>query len=318
MKIDRENKTTMPDTTPAVKPATGAKAGLKWRTLSGLSAGAIVLGAAFFFPAVCVVALLALIAATAVLEFYRLLDVAGIPSFRVVGALAAIALVLSTGWSLVMKRSPITHVFEAEVFVLFITVIAVLLRQFPQKHNTQPLATVACTLLGILYVPMLFNFFTKLAFTWGESSPFATVSATGVALSIYLIVVVKVTDIGAYFTGRLFGRHKLIPRISPGKTWEGFIGGILTGLLTSLMFRAANGGCFGQAAWSWFDAVALGLLLSLIGTVGDLTESMLKRAAGAKDSGNIVPGMGGLLDVLDSLLFAAPALYFYVELVLKP
>ncbi len=300
------------------QPALGAKVGLKWRTLSGLSAGVIVLVSAFFLPSVCIIALLTLIAAAAILEFYRLLDVAGIPSFRVVGVLAAIALVLGTGWSLVVPRVLGVRVFEAEVFVLFITVTAVLLRQFPQKHNTQPLATVACTLLGILYVPMLFNFFTKLAFTWGESSPFATVSATGVALPIYLIVVVKVTDIGAYFTGRLFGRHKLIPRISPGKTWEGFIGGILTGLLTSLMFRAANGGCFGQVAWSWFDAVALGLLLPLIGTVGDLTESLLKRAAGVKDAGSMVPGMGGLLDVLDSLLFAAPALYYYVAFVLKP
>lgn len=293
-----------------------SKIGLKWRVTSGLTAGAIVLAAAFYLPAAGVVLLLAVIAAAATLEFYRLLDAAGIPSFRVVGALSAVTLVATTGWSLLAKNVHGMPAFEAEVLVLFLTVIAVLLRQFPQKHNTQPLATVACTLLGILYVPMLFNFFTKLALTWGETNAWRTVSATGVALPIYLIVVVKATDIGAYFTGMRLGRHKLIPRISPGKTWEGFAGGILSGLLTSLIFYFAGHGRLGLAEWSLIDAVTLGIMLPLLGTVGDLTESLLKRAAGAKDSGVVVPGMGGLLDVLDSLLFAAPALYFYVNLVL--
>jgi phosphatidate cytidylyltransferase len=307
-----------PTTSAAVPSTSRPRVGLKWRVASALAMGAVVLGAAFFLPAAGVVVLLVLIAVAAILEFYRLLDVAGIPSFRVVGALAAVALVAATGWSLVVRRAPGLPVFEAEIFVLFITVITVLLRQFPQKHNPQPLATVACTLLGILYVPLLFNFFTKLAFTWDPVSPGQIVSATGIALPIYLIVVVKATDIGAYFIGSRLGRHKLIPRISPGKTWEGFIGGILMGLLASVMYHAASGGRLGVVAWSRLDAVALGLLLPLIGTVGDLTESLLKRAAGAKDSGATVPGMGGLLDVLDSLLFAAPVLYFYVELVLMP
>ena len=285
---------------------------------SGIVFGALVLGAAFFLPAVLVVALLALIATVAVLEFYRLLDFAGIPGFRVVGALAAVALVSATGCSFLMRCGAKTPLFEAEILVMFIAVIAVLIRQFPQKNNTQPLATVACTLLGIFYVPLLFNFFTRLAFTWDDVAPFRTVPATGVALSLYLIVVVKLTDIGAFFTGRYLGRHKLIPRISPGKTWEGFVGGILVGLFTSVAFYVLGARRLGMVHWRWVDAIVLGLLLPLFGTVGDLTESMLKRASGAKDSGALVPGMGGLLDVLDSLLFTAPVLYFYVMLMIRP
>ena len=143
------------------------------------------------------------------------------------------------------------------------------------------------------------------------------VNATGRMLIIYLGFVVKMGDVGAYFAGRAFGRHKLLPRISPKKTWEGLFGGIAASVITSLVFFLCAGGRLGVVAMSWCDALLLGALLPVVGGVGDMFESLLKRAAGAKDSGTIIPGMGGILDVLDSLLFGAPVLYAYARLFLS-
>jgi phosphatidate cytidylyltransferase len=117
------------------------------------------------------------------------------------------------------------------------------------------------------------------------------------------------SDSGAYYTGRALGRHKLAPRISPGKTWEGAAGGMLASLLTAVL------------AHYWFFpelplriALPLAAAMNILGVLGDLTESALKRGAGAKDAAQILPGHGGLLDRLDSLLFNAPVLYYFGRL----
>ncbi len=276
---------------------------------------AAVVAAAYLAPSALICAVLAAIAGLALREFYHLLDLAGIPSFRVLGGVFSALLIAGT-WAAYSFRADFLA-GEQELIIMFSLVIAILVRQFPQKYNPQPLATMACTLLGLLYVPFLFNYFTKLAFAWGPVGWLEPADATGRWLVFYLIAVVKFTDIGAFVVGRRWGRHKLIPRISPAKTWEGFFGGILTGLIISLVFRWLLDGQFGAVVMAARDAVILGVLLPVIGTFGDLTESMLKRAANAKDSGQIVPGMGGLLDVLDSLLFAAPALFIYAKLFLS-
>lgn len=272
------------------------------------------IAAAFYLPSIGVCALLAGMASVALLEFYGLLNKAGIPSFRVVGVIAGVFMIVVT-WATLSGINGIgIKNADLEQLALFLTVIVLLIRLFPQKHNTQPLATVACTLLGVLYVPMLFNFFTKLAFTWGETSPLRPVSADGRILAFYLICVVKCTDTGAYFIGSRFGRRKLFPRISPAKTWEGFYGGVATGFLAGTIYFALFQDVFSALNVGWGKAAALSAILPFMGTVGDLTESMLKRAASVKDSDSIIPGMGGMLDVVDSLLFAVPAMYFFIKL----
>lgn len=284
---------------------------LHQRLISGPLILAAVVAAGYWAPSVSICIVLATIATLALLEFYHLLDLGGIPSFRIMGAVFSVALIAATWASYSLNRAFLAG--EQELVVMFSLVIAILVRQFPQKYNDQPLATMACTLLGFLYVPFLFNYFTKLAFSWEPTGWLGTANPSGRLLVFYLIAVVKFTDVGAFAVGSRWGRHKLIPRISPGKTWEGFFGGILAGLATSLVFRWIVGGQFGAVTLHVHDAIGLGLLLPVMGTFGDLTESMLKRAANAKDSSGIVPGMGGLLDVLDSLLFAAPALFIYVK-----
>jgi phosphatidate cytidylyltransferase len=122
------------------------------------------------------------------------------------------------------------------------------------------------------------------------------------------------SDSGAYIVGSLIGRHKMIPRISPGKTWEGFGGAIVVSTLASLVFVHFLGDR--MPAMTTMHAIILGVVLSSTAVIGDLIESLFKREAGVKDSGNFFPGIGGILDLLDSLLFNAPIMYLYLRHVL--
>ncbi len=150
--------------------------------------------------------------------------------------------------------------------------------------------------LGILYVPLLLNFLCPLGF-W-PSNP-------GWGDLIYVLAVTKFTDVGAYVIGSTLGRTKLAPKLSPGKTWEGFLGGVTVGFSCNAALVAWWG-----AAWMpWSEAILCGLLLPVLGSAGDLAESSVKRHAGIKDSGRLVPGIGGALDLVDSLLFTVPVFY---------
>ena len=131
---------------------------------------------------------------------------------------------------------------------------------------------------------------------------------------VYFIVVTKFSDLGAYVTGSLLGRHKMIPRISPGKTWEGFVGAVLVSTLASVVFAHGLGArLYGM---NLRHAIILGVLLSVTAVVGDLIESIFKRESGVKDSGKLFPGIGGMLDLMDSLLFNAPLMYLYLRHIL--
>ena len=273
---------------------------------------------ACFMPSFGVFLLLIAVSAMGQFEFYSLLRQAGIPSFRLVGVACGTALIAATFFTTGGQGGELGSAYKWEHFVLVVSLIAMFVRQFPQKNNPMPLQTIGCTLLGIWYVPYLFNFFTRLCFAGssGRDGSWLHIADTGRILCIYVVAVVKCGDIGAYFTGRTFGRHKLFPRISPAKTWEGLAGGIALSVVASVGFAIVGGNRLGAIALPTVHAVALGLLLSVIGVVGDMFESLLKRAAGAKDSSALIPGMGGILDVLDSLLFGAPVLYVYMRVFL--
>ena len=119
---------------------------------------------------------------------------------------------------------------------------------------------------------------------------------------LYFLTLVWVADIGAYFSGKRFGKHKLAPAISPAKTWEGVLGGIICNLVWMLIvYKLSNG--WGLMLWQF---ILIGLATSMISVVGDLYQSILKREAGVKDSGNLLPGHGGVLDRIDSAIAAAP------------
>ena len=132
-------------------------------------------------------------------------------------------------------------------------------------------------------------------------------SARGAAWVLFAIAVSFGNDTGAYFAGRGFGRHKLYPAVSPGKTVEGGIGGLAAGLLVMFVGRALF------APWLTIgDCLLVAIPAGIVGPIGDLVESLIKRASGVKDSGRLLPGHGGMLDRIDGLLFAAPAAYYVV------
>jgi phosphatidate cytidylyltransferase len=181
-------------------------------------------------------------------------------------------------------------------------VLGLSVRQFLSTRNKEAITAIGTTLLGLMYVPWLLNFIQKINFYPGIEGPFYV---------LHFILVTKFSDLGAYVTGSLFGKHKMIPRISPGKTWEGFVGAIAISTLISLGHWQLAGERL--AGMSMFDAIALGMLLSTTAVIGDLIESLFKREAGIKDSGTLFPGIGGILDLMDSLLFNAPLMYLYVR-----
>ena len=163
------------------------------------------------------------------------------------------------------------------------------------------IASVGATVLGVLYVAFLGGHLVGVRMGFEQ--------ARAADLLSFFFLVIMGSDTGAYYTGRALGRHKLAPGISPGKTWEGAVGGMAASLL---MAALAHYWFFRELPLKW--ALGLAALMNVLGVLGDLTESALKRGAGAKDAAQILPGHGGLLDRLDSLLFNAPVLYYFGRL----
>ena len=185
---------------------------------------------------------------------------------------------------------------------LFVIVVLITQTFRFQKDFSKMLTGVGVTLLGPIYIAFLGGFLvaTRMGF---ENHLYLSTHLLG-----YFFLVLMGSDTGAYFTGKALGKHKLIPVISPGKTWEGLIGGFIVAA------------AFAALATCWFfpelpypASIPLAIVMSGVGVLGDLTESAMKRGAGAKDAASILPGHGGFLDRLDSLLLNAPILYYFAR-----
>jgi len=244
-------------------------------------------------------------------EFYGMLDHDHLPNFKITAMLCG-AIMLAGSFYYFAQLGPAgSYDFETLVLVFFL--LTMFTRQmFARLRHDEPLKTMAYTLFGLLYVLWLFNFVTKIVYLTPRSS---TGMVTGQFYCLYLIAVTKFSDMGAYLTGSLIGRHQMSPHISAKKTWEGFFGALGLALLCSLgLFKLMPGHL---SVLTWTHATILGLLLGFAAVIGDLAESLIKRSAGVKDSGNLLPGIGGALDLIDSLLFTAPLLFFYMRLVIR-
>jgi len=254
------------------------------------------------------VVLIVFLALTGLVEFYNLARKRGLPCFKVSGVIGGVLLMIGTFLNVTGKlgtyNSPArVNDFETSFLILF--VLGLCLRQLMSKDNASGISAIAVTLLGLMYVPWLLNFLQKICY-------FPHVE--GKYFLLYFILLTKFSDMGAYVVGSLIGRHKMIPRISPGKTWEGFAGAIVVSTGASLVFVHFLGGH--MAGMNLNHAIVLGIILSSTAVIGDLIESLFKRECGAKDSGNVLPGIGGILDLLDSLLFNAPIMYLYLRHIL--
>ena len=244
-------------------------------------------------------------------EFYNILDAKNLQNFKLTALISGV-IFLCGSFYYFSKIGP-AQSYDFELSVLLFVMLVVFARQmFEMTRDVLPLERMAFTLFGFLYVLWLFNFITKIVYVTPRLPSGQT---TGHFYVLYLIVVTKFSDMGAYLTGSVIGKHPLVPHISPKKTWEGFFGALAFSLMASyaMLWMMPN------KLWlinNWHGAV-LGLLLGFAAIIGDLAESIIKRSCGVKDSGTLLPGIGGALDLVDSLLFTAPLLFFYMRLVLK-
>jgi phosphatidate cytidylyltransferase len=257
------------------------------------------------------VLIVAFLALAGLVEFYGLAQKRGLASFKISGVIGGVLLMVGTflnvtGHLGTANGSP-ARVNDFETGFLILFVLGLSIRQLFAKLNPAGLSAIAVTLFGLMYVPWLLNFIQKINFFPGVEGKY---------FLLYFILLTKFSDMGAYVVGSLIGRHKMIPRISPGKTWEGFVGAVLVATGGSLVFVHFLGGH--MAGMNTYHAIVLGVVLSITAVIGDLIESLFKRECGAKDSGSILPGIGGILDLLDSLLFNAPIMYLYLRHVLVP
>ena len=208
-------------------------------------------------------------------------------------AAIGLALVATTWyWPQVIRISQGVYLLLALASVL----AALFLQQHFQRGNDGALGNCGISCFSSLYLGLLGAFVLGIRI---DEGPWAVLT---------FIFVVKSSDIGAYTFGKLFGKHKLSPRISPKKTWEGLAGAVVAAALVSVAFTAVSG------IMKIWVAPIFGAGMAVIGQLSDLAESMLKRDAQQKDSSNHVPGFGGILDVIDSLLFAAPVAYVFFRL----
>ena len=232
----------------------------------------------------------------AVFEFYRLVAAAKVPPLTYFGLI----------WTLLFIISPhFKHDFFTPPVLLtsavVLSLIGLLLR--PQKEGA--FLGWAWTIAGILYIGWLLSLLVALrgldgGRNWVFFALFTTIGS----------------DTTAFFVGRALGKHRLAPHISPGKTWEGAIGGIGGAVLVSFLFSSSRLFTLSNPLYlqdfSYWPAILLSVLVSVFGQLGDLVESLLKRNMGVKDSGRLIPGHGGFLDRIDSVIFAGIVVYYYV------
>ena len=297
------------------------------RVLSGLSLIAVVLGVllldewlAPWFPFWFVFSLLTLGAAA-----FELVGLLGATDARpsmnsVLGGVAALVVAnwiphLTDSLLAASQSVPIAYEPAAPINVLswpLLTFVGVLMVSFIVQSVQfikpgRTMGTIAGTMLAVAYVGLLGSFIIQMRWLEGAYH--------GVMPLVFLFATAKGADTGAYALGRLAGRHKLWPRLSPNKTIEGAIGGMVFAVGASLITAAVSRQVFRISTLDWPAAVGFGLVVGSLAQLGDLMESMIKRDCQKKDSSSAVPGFGGVLDVLDSLLFASPVAYgFWVTL----
>jgi phosphatidate cytidylyltransferase len=234
-------------------------------------------------------------------EFYQISRKFNAQPNFFLGIFLAILLYLSVFLSLLGDEF---FIVSSLVMCLAVLVTSLIFIQSLFQYKENPIQNLAFTFLGIIYAVVPFLLIIKTTFL-NSQKQFSFDAVLGMILLIWA------NDASAYIIGSFFGKHKLYERISPGKTWEGTIGAAVLTILCAIPIHF----WFPEIKmWSW---MIIACIVAFFGTVGDLIESMIKRQAGIKDSGKIMPGHGGILDRFDSLIFVAPIVYMFLSLILK-
>lgn len=258
------------------------------RFITGMILGAIALFT-IYHPALCSFVTIVFIV-IALYEFFEMVEVKGVKLYKALGIIIGVLIPLTIHF-----RFPVKEGWQFSFIILGLFMLFLL--ELTKKETHQPVLSISATVFGIIYISWCFSFLIRI-----RQLP------EGAMLLTFLVVVTKVSDIGAYFWGKQFGRMSLLKRVSPKKTLEGAIGGFFTslvvGLLLSLLIKSI----------SFSEKFFVVIILAIISQLGDLFESLIKRDCQVKDSGNFFPGMGGALDVIDSLIFTAPTFYLYLTM----
>lgn len=256
----------------------------------------------FYLPSYFFIMALMGIVLPAQYEFYQMLEKKKLKPFKKYGILAGFLILLVQ--YLVFENTIFAELDEALLITLVVIMIGLIMRVIFQFKKLSPIGSVVSTLAGIIYIPWLFCFAIKVRF-FGDGM--------GSWYLIFVLLVTKSTDIFAYVVGSLIGKNKLALHISQNKTKEGAIGGIIGSLMIAFLFKIFFPEIYYH--FSWLNIITIGLLLSGFSIIGDLFESSLKRDADIKDSGHIFPGMGGALDLIDSLILVSPIMYLYLSFI---
>lgn len=316
-------------------PDTSKRATFLRRSASTLGLWALVSAAFASRVAWAYVGLIGVLTVIATLEYFRMLKAGGVKCFPRYGMLLAVGYSAVLYWMLLgapgadriemvgpfghattMIVNPFAGVpdwFDGAAIFAAIAGAFFLQLRFPIR-GLEAIQAVAVNLLGFIYLAFLFNFAARLVFMVPGPG-----EVPGAMLLLWMIAVTKFTDMGAYIVGSAIGRDKMIPHVSPGKTWQGFGGAIFFALLAGCGFYALckddmpNFATGLHVLGGWGHVIGLSIVMALLAVVGDLAESVVKRSLNAKDSGSMLPGIGGALDLIDSLCFTAPVLYFYLQ-----
>jgi phosphatidate cytidylyltransferase len=225
-------------------------------------------------------------------EFFSMIEKKDIYAYKYFGLAVGAIIPISILFQFELTKS-------WELFFVVLALLALILMQLRRGKSSGVINAISTTIFGILYVSWFLSFMIKIRFM-----------NNGMGLLTTLLLITKLGDIGAFVVGKRFGKKLLFPQVSPHKSIEGAFGGLLFSILGALVSRP-----FVQ--YSYWHLIFLGVFLGILAQLGDLSESLIKRDCGVKDSSDLLPGLGGILDLIDSLLFTAPVFYFYMSIILK-
>lgn len=269
------------------------------RTISTIVLWTVVIALLFVFKAPAGAILIVLLAAATQHELYGLLERCELRPLKNVGIVLGI-LYLASEFLLPQFKATVFLYNNIDGLSLCLVIIA-LFALIPRIPNRA--ATLAATVFGFIYVPYLFHYFFRIL---DHKEVYDQTS--GLFLVFWVVVLVKFTDIGAYVVGSLIGKHKMAPKISPGKTWEGFAGGLIVSASISAGYVALFHNHL-PVTINPFTAAFLAVPIAVVSVASDLIESVFKRQANVKDSGRTIPGIGGAFDLTDSLILSVPVAY---------
>ena len=285
---------------------------LKKRVITALVGIPLLIAAVWFDePLPWFTILVAIWGLLAAFEFYRLVAASKIPPLTYFGLVWTLLFILSRNSELLSILEPHFAINQSAPLLLTSAILLSLIWLLLPIQKEKTFTGWAWTIAGMLYVGWLLSYLVALR---GMDDAQTVLLDEGRNWVFFALFTTFVSDTVAFFTGRALGRHYLAPQISPNKTWEGTFGGIIGAIIISLFFTLPTPL---NLQLSWGHAVLLGLLVSIFGQLGDLVESLFKRNMGVKESGRLIPGHGGFLDRMDSIVFAGIVVYYYVIWVIQ-